>query len=123
MLLFGLLIFIIVFGVAMLVYLSTLFLLPLYGIFQSEELSIRNRLLTIRSHPFKSEKTFDLEKLVKWEITSASGRYMWGRTIYLHLTEKKKVKQKILISEMQFKDFDRIVAYFDSAFGHAKIKS
>ena len=111
------------FGAAGLICLVVFFLLPVYGLFSKEELIIQDKTLALRSYPFKSEKTFDLRKLATWEITSALGRYTWGRTICLHLIDEKKVKRKVLISEMQFRDFDTIVAYFDSAFGRVKTKS
>ena len=108
--------------ISSLIIFSCFIFLPLYSLFISgqRELVIDKRFLIITSWPSKKEKGYDLRNLVWWEETLASGRFQLGRNLYLVFLNEDHVQQKLHLSEMEFKNFDAVVAYFDSEFKRIK---
>jgi hypothetical protein len=98
------------------------FLLPIYSIVVSRELSIDKKALRIRTLPSKQEKSYDLRNLVWWEVKPTPSRYMTGRSLSLGFVDQAKIQRNIQLTEMEFSNFDAIVAYFNSEFKRLKKK-
>jgi hypothetical protein len=96
------------------------FLLPIYSMLVSSELAIHKGLLIIKSFPSKQQKIYDLRNLVWWEAKPATGRYMSGRILYLGFVDQANIQRSLTITEMEFNNFDAILAYFETDFRRLK---